>query len=239
MGVRIRFGEDQTSLLALIGVVVIFLGFWYFTIYNRPITNYPTPTPDTNVGVVAFGDSLAAGVGARQNGGFISILSQELGIEITNLAQAGAGAHDIWRNIDSVVDASPRVVILTIGTSDAVVPITPSYQVESRLERIVSTLHEAGSAVIILETASHAYGNMYRDIAYAQDTALVKNVLKPLRGKERYMFDEVHPNDAGHELIAEHVAPTLRYLLNQYHPIEGESDTSTARDNLLSRLGLL
>ena len=122
-----------------------------------------------------------------------------------------------------------------MGTTDAVVPTRPRYQVESRLERIVSTLHNAGSAVIILETASHAYGTMYRDVAYAHKAALIKDVLSPLRGKESYMFDEVHPNDAGHQKIAEKIAPTLRRLLDQHRSSESD-DVDTNQDARFSQM---
>lgn len=233
LGVHIRWGEDKTSIIALMAVVMIFLLFWYLTIYSRPITNYPTPNPETNKGVVSYGGSLANGVGARQNGGFVSVLEQELDITIANYARPKSTAHELWSNIDQVVASSPRIVILELGTTDAVVPTTPRYQVESRLERIVSTLHNAGSAVIILETASHAYGTMYRDVAYEHNAALVKDVLKPLRGKESYMFDEVHPNDAGHQKIAESVAPTLRRLLDQHR--SSESDINTNQDARFSQ----
>ncbi|MFW0871156.1 MAG: SGNH/GDSL hydrolase family protein [Patescibacteria group bacterium] len=238
LGIHIRFGEDKTSILALTIVVFIFILFWYFSIYNPPITNYPTPTPEKNVGVVAFGDSLIAGVGARQNGGFVEILAQRLNIEIINLGEAGASAHTVWGNIDEVLEASPRVVILALGTSDAVVPVTPRYQIESRLERIISTLQEAGSAVIILETASYAYGNMYRNVASAHHTALVRNILTPLRGKGEYMFDEVHPNDAGHQIIADKVEPVLRRLIDQDIILKNQSDGNNLKNWLRIRSGL-
>lgn len=216
--------------MLLLGAVLLFLVYWYVAIYNHPITNYPTPSPDSNTAIVAFGDSLAAGVGAQQTNGFVDILAEDLDIEIINHAQAGADAHDMWNTIDTVIAESPRIVILSVGTTDAVVPTTPAYQVASRLERMISTIHDSGSAIILLETASHQYGDMYYKIAREHQTALVQDVVSPLRGKQQFMFDEVHPNDAGHVRIADKVAPTLSQLLDQHKP--NESDTDSWRDVL-------
>ena len=114
MKVHLRIGDFEISTIALFLLVLGFLGFWYFSAYERPVTNEDSP----NKTVVVFGDSLAQGVGALQNGGISGVLSQELDLEVINLGVAGETTVSAWARIDQLLKLEPGVVIISLGGND-------------------------------------------------------------------------------------------------------------------------
>ena len=53
----------------------------------------------------------------------------------------------------------------------------------------------------------------YRKIARARRTAFVPNILDGILTEPQFKSDEIHPNDAGYEKIAQRIANTVEPLL--------------------------
>lgn len=209
MKINVRWGDDHGSFMTLFVVVVGFVFFWYVTSYARPITNAPTPTPEENTAIVAFGGSLAAGAGSLSGESYVDMLSEETHTTIVNEGRLGELAHEAARRAEAIAAMRPRVTILEVGSHDS----TDEREFTKRMERIISILHESGSAVIILEVPGH--GRIYRDLSRQYNTAYVPNIMAGLPGNDEYMFDEIHPSTAGHKKIAERVEPVLVDLLRK------------------------
>lgn len=209
MTFRVRLGDDKGSLVTFVLLAIALGLLWYVTTYSRPITNAPTPTPDTNTAVVAFGGSLGSRAGALSNQSYVDILSTNTHTTILNHAELGETAADTRKRADSIAALQPRITILEFGFNDT----TDPNQFRAHLEQTVETLHQSGSAVIIVELPGH--GTIYRDVARTHQTAYVPNVMVGLPGNDEYMFDEIHPNDEGHKKIAERIEPVLFELLTQ------------------------
>src|SRR3989344_5841326 len=71
------------AVAALAAVVLL----WYFAFHERgaSVKNYPSAGTD----IIAFGDSLVAGIGADSGKDFVSLLSQKIGKPIINLGVPG------------------------------------------------------------------------------------------------------------------------------------------------------
>ena len=54
----------------------------------------------------------------------------------------------------------------------------------------------------------------YRKIARARRTAFVPNILDGILAEPQFKSDEIHPNDAGYEKIAQRIANTVEPLLH-------------------------
>jgi len=204
-------GDEHKALYGLGFLLIIVAGFWYFTVYERPITNAQEFSPRERATVVAFGDSLVKGVGAKKSGGFVGILESDLGINITNLGVSGDTTEDAFRRIKTVLKEEPDVVIISLGGNDFLQRKNKD-EATKQLERIVSEIHRIDAAVILLEVPG--YRSMHRTIAREHGTAYVSNILSGLLGRDQYMFDAVHPNDAGYEKIAAKIKPTLIKLID-------------------------
>lgn len=81
----------------------------------RAVTNYPPRTGP----VVAFGDSLTAGVGARSGQDYVSHLSRKSGVSIINAGVSGNTTLDAMARLDrDVLNRNPSVVLLWLGGND-------------------------------------------------------------------------------------------------------------------------
>lgn len=176
------------------------------------ITNYP---PDGNT-VVAFGDSLVSGIGAKTPGGFVTMLSDDLGVPIINLGRGGDTTAHALDRIDEVLARDPDITLVLLGGNDYLDRVQKE-EVFGNLDRIIVSLHEKGSVVVLLGVRGGLLGDGYKDeykrLAEKHNTAYVSDVLDGLLGESEYMDDAIHPNEAGYGIIAGRVAPIMERLL--------------------------
>lgn len=140
--------------------------------------------------VVAFGDSLVYGTGSSAGGGFVALVSRELGVPIENLGVPGNTTLDALKRLDEVITRNPDIVIVLLGGND-VLRGMPAAETARNLELIVDTLENSGSEVLLLDLG----------------------ILEGIWGNPAMMSDNLHPNDRGYRLMAERVAPSLKILL--------------------------
>jgi len=173
------------------------------------VTNYPSE----GTTIVAFGDSLVAGVGATPRNDFVSVLSREIGKPIVNLGVAGDTTRDGLARIDAVLVEDPKVVLLLLGGNDYLQNI-PQSETFANLATMIESIHESGAVVILLGVRGGIlrdnYKAEYDRLANTYQTAYVPDVLGGLFGNTDLMSDPVHPNDAGYQIIADRVVPVLQ-----------------------------
>ena len=198
-------------LLIFAGCVLLGVYFIFFNV-SPAVTNVPSD----GVNIVAFGDSLVEGVGASVGNDFVSILSRQINQPIVNLGRSGDTTRDALTRIDDVLEQDPKVVLVLLGGNDYLRQI-PEAETFENLERISQTIHQSGSAVLLLGVR----GGILRDnfkgefaaLAKKHRTAYVSDVLEGLFGNRQLMADAVHPNDAGYQVMADRVQPELEALL--------------------------
>jgi len=194
-------------------VVVLILGVLYwFVSSEQQITNYPS----SGTGIIAFGDSLVAGVGATEGSSFVDILEQEIGQPILNLGVPGDTTIDGLARIESVTRRNPEVVMLLLGGNDALRRISKE-ETRANLYSLISEIQESGAVVVLLGVRGgllgDGYKDMYEDLSRELGTAYVSDVLKGLFGKVEFMSDSVHPNNKGYAYIAQRVLPVLESVI--------------------------
>lgn len=175
-----------------------------------------TNVPSSGTRVVAFGDSLVEGVGANPGNDFVSVLSRNLDEPIVNLGHRGDTTRDALARINEVLEQDPKIVLVLIGGNDYLQRI-PEAETFANLEHIIQTIHESGSAVLLLGIRGGILRDNFKSefaaLTKKHNTAYVSDVLDGLLGNHQLMTDSVHPNDAGYQIIAERVQPQLEALL--------------------------
>lgn len=198
--------------LFISGIILIFLVFWLFPESDYDIKNYPSSGTE----IVAFGDSLVSGVGASEGKDFVSVLSNLINASIINLGKGGETTSSGLLRINEVLNTKPKIVLLLLGGNDYL-RRTPSSQTFRNLGTIITEIQETGAIVILLGVRggllSDGYENKYEDLAREYQTAYVPNVLDGVFGNSDLMSDGIHPNDAGHERIANKIYPVISKLL--------------------------
>ncbi len=168
--------------------------------------------------VVVFGDSLVAGVGVREGSDFVSRISRALdGRTTINAGVAGdTTALGRMRLDRDVLVHDPSIVIVLLGGNDALKRI-PREETRANLAHIIAHLTREDAVVILLGIRGgllrDAYEGMFEDLAREYGVLHIPDVLDGLFGNPDYMADPIHPNEAGHEIIAGRIIPVLSGLL--------------------------
>ena len=196
----------------MIMLLVVGVGYVFLLTDSGTITNYPSG----GTTIVAFGDSLVAGVGATSGNDLVSQLNDRIGEPIVNLGVSGDTTADALARIDSVVEQNPKVVLVLLGGNDYLQNVPPE-ETFANLETIIETIHAAGSSVVLLGVRGGVlrdnFKSEFADLANKHNTAYVSDVLNGVFGNPQLMHDPIHPNDAGYEIIADRVEPVLRDVL--------------------------
>lgn len=167
---------------------------------------------DTDLRIVAVGDSLVEGYGATEGNDLVSLLSKKVGLPIENEGVSGNTSADVRARIARALTTNPDIVIVLIGGNDALRK-TPLAETEGNIGAILAEVQKVGAAPLLLGVVGgfpqDPYARMFTRLRDQYDAAYVPNVLSGVIGRQEFMSDAIHPNDAGYARIAERVAPVL------------------------------
>lgn len=190
---------------------------------------------------VALGDSTGAGVGAVE-GGYVVRLYERLlqhrpGSELTNVCVSGATTEDVLRGqLDQGVAKNPQLVTLGIGINDVGRGV-PLDRFAANYDRILSTLKEKTQAQIVvanipdvssapvvpssLRSQYHrqiqTFNQRLQEIANRHGVTVFDIYSVTARDlpthPEYFSRDGFHPSDAGYELWATEMWPTMARVI--------------------------
>lgn len=207
---------SKPAVLGIVGVLIVCtFVIWNFMTIDSHVS--PTVCKDhtPQLKIVAFGDSLVTGFGAQTEGGFVTLVAREIGLPIVNMGKNGETTAGALERTSSVVAKKPDIVIVLLGGNDAL-RRTSALQVEKNLTALTKQLTDSGAHVVLLGVPgglpfSDPYPDMFERIASASEkVSYVPNVLSGIFGNRELMSDQIHPNEAGYQKIAERVVPAIR-----------------------------
>ena len=204
---------EKRYLFAVAALVVAAL-LWFFLFHstNISIKNYPSAGTD----IIAFGDSLVAGVGAESGMDFVSLLSQKIGKPIINLGVPGETTEQGLARVGALDQYHPKVVLLLFGGNDYLRRLSQE-ETFANLSTVIEEIQSRGAIVLLLGVRGGVLSDHFRgpfdDLSKKYHTAYVPDVLAGLFGHADLMSDEVHPNSSGYARIAERIYPVLTPLL--------------------------
>ena len=195
---------------------------------SEPVPSAKTPQTDVKLPkIVAFGNSLTAGLGLPLNQSYPAVLQQLLTAdgyqyEVINAGVSGDTTTGGLRRIDWSLDGDVRFLILELGAND-VLRGQPVSLVKSNLGAIIEKAKKQNVKVLMsgMEAPSNA-GPEYRkevhqafaDLEKEHDVLMIPFVLKDIFSNEKLIQpDGSHPTAEGARLIAENVYKTLKPLL--------------------------
>lgn len=195
------------SIIAIIAVTAIII--WY-----------PRPQYNPNKVVIAFGDSLTVGYGvvppARN---YVVYLSDYTHVPIINAGKTGNDTSDALIRLQAdVLDKKPDVVIVFLGGNDYFEGYS-SDVIKENLTSIVRAIQKNGAKIILVggdSKISSDYEMAMQKVAYNQKVfAYIPNVLNGILLRKELMYDNIHPNEKGYEIIAQKILPALQRALSE------------------------
>jgi acyl-CoA thioesterase-1 len=196
------------------GAGLLLVGVWVL----RP-QSPQAAIPTSGQNIIAFGDSLVAGRGAREGQDFVSILSARLGVPIVNAGRSGDTTGAAVARLDrDVLARDPRVVVVLLGGNDYLRRV-PADDTFANLKEIVDRIRARGAAVVVVGVAvglmSDPYRERYEALARQTAAGLVPDILSGIIGHPDLMSDSIHPNHRGYEKVADRIEPVLRDVLGR------------------------
>ena len=179
--------------------------------------------------IVAFGDSLTAGLGVPAAESYPALLQARLSAEgyhyrVVNAGVSGDTTAGGLRRVDWALRLNPNIVILELGVNDALRGQDLA-AVSVNLDRLVERFQSAGARVLLAgmrlpPNYGARYGTelqgVYKEVARRRGAALMPFFLDGVGGDPRLnQPDGVHPTAEGYRLIVDRLWPHLRPLLTR------------------------
>lgn len=189
----------------------------------------PFSAADNRPRIVAFGNSLTAGLGVQAEDSYPAQLQRRLDslgyhYRVINAGVSGETTAGGLRRVPWILNNKPELVILELGANDGLRGL-PVDQTKSNLSRIIRQLQEAGTTVVLAgmklppnygQDYTASFEAMYRMLAKESRLPLVPFFLEGVGGSSSLnQADGIHPTKEGYEVIVEQVLKVLKPVLNE------------------------
>ena len=179
--------------------------------------------------IVAFGDSLTAGLGVSSDDSYPAQLQRrlnELGYhyQVINAGVSGETTAGGLRRIAWVLKYHPDVVILELGANDGLrgLPITQTFE---NLRRMIQRLQDDRITVVLAgmkippnygERYASEFASIYRRLAHDFPVTLIPFFLEGVAARPNLnQADGLHPTRDGYTIIVKQLLPVLQPLLKK------------------------
>ncbi|HEX2168619.1 MAG TPA: arylesterase, partial [Longimicrobiales bacterium] len=182
--------------------------------------------------VLIVGTSLTAGYGVGAEHAYPAVLQQMidsagLPFRVVNAGISGETSAGGLRRIDWSLQQPADVLVLELGANDALRGLDPE-EMRANLDGILDRARETYPDIAIVIVGMEAPPNLgagyvtrfrdvYADLAREYDAALVPFLLEGVAAEPSLnLEDGIHPNIAGHRILARNVWAELEPVLRQH-----------------------
>jgi acyl-CoA thioesterase-1 len=192
---------------------------------GRPKTQVSAERPR----IVAFGNSLTAGLGVTPDQSYPAHLQRTLNAagyayRVVNAGVSGETTAGGARRVSWVLNSKPAIVILELGGNDGLRGLSLQ-ETKANLERIIQQLQQASVTVVLAgmklppnygQDYTAGFEALYHALAKRYHLTLIPFFLDGVAGSSSLnQADGIHPTGEGYRLIVERVFPTLKPLLER------------------------
>ncbi len=199
----------------------------------RPGAKSPPPSnaavrPEERI-IVAFGDSLTAGLGVAPEETYPARLQEKLTLSgyryrVVNAGVSGDTTAGGVRRVDWVLKSKPDLVILELGANDGLRGLDLK-ETRANLVQIIQRLQSNGTQVILAGMKlppnygadyTRAFQTMYSDLAKQYGIPLIPFFLEGVAAQDGLnQADGIHPTGQGYVVVVNTIFPVLEPLLKK------------------------
>ncbi|MCF8178600.1 MAG: arylesterase [Sulfuritalea sp.] len=172
--------------------------------------------------VLALGDSLTAPHGVQPGEDWPALLGQKTGWTVSNAGVSGNTSAQALDRLPALLDEhNPQLVLVTLGGNDMLRRL-PQGQTVTNLGRMITLVKAHGAKPVILATpkpsiAGAVFNNLsppdfYAEVAKQYQIPLIADALPEVLSDTNLKGDQLHPNAAGHALLAEKIFDALKKI---------------------------
>ena len=166
-----------------------------------------------NAVILAFGDSLTAGIGASAANGYPSVLSQLAERNVVNAGVSGEEtAQGVKRLAGVLKQVNPDLLLLLEGGND-ILRNRDLRRTKQNLAAMIELAHSMEIEVVLIGVPEKrlfsSVAPLYEELADQYKIVLIDNLLASLLRKSQYKSDAVHLNKQGYRVMAESIYAVL------------------------------
>ena len=180
--------------------------------------------------IVAFGNSLTAGLGVAPDESYPAHLQRKLHAagypyRVVNAGVSGDTTAGGIRRVSWVLNSKPSLVILELGGNDGLRGLGLQ-ETRANLERIIQQLQHASVTVVLAgmklppnygKEYTAGFEALYLALSKQYRLTLIPFFLDGVAGSSSLnQADGIHPTGEGYRLIVEQIFPTLEPLLERH-----------------------
>jgi len=188
---------------------------------------FTSPAPARTTEILAFGDSLTAGLGLPASEAFPARLQARLrgegiDVRVVNAGVSGDTTTDGLARLDWALADRPDLVILALGANDALRGIDPAI-VRANLDAMIDKITATGAKMLLLGMLAPSnwgpqyegeFDRIYPELAKAHDVPLYPFFLDGVAMDPALnQADGLHPNERGVAILVDHIAPLIAKMV--------------------------
>lgn len=164
--------------------------------------------------IVAFGDSLTAGVGASSSGSYPEVLAALVDRRVINAGVSGETTQEGRQRLGEVLEQHhPDLLILLEGGND-ILRNHSSQETEANLEAMIELARSHSVPVLLVgvpEKSLFSYAApFYEELATRHSLAYEGRILGTLMRDSDMKSDPIHFNDDGYRALAEAIVELMK-----------------------------
>jgi len=163
--------------------------------------------------ILAFGDSLTHGTGAKDYQSYPAVLAERTGLRVVNAGIPGEETDAGLRRLPNLLERyRPDLIVICHGGNDILRKRNPA-TTTANLREMIRLARERDVAVVMIAVPSVGLflspADLYEDIAEDLQVPSEDDILADILGDNHFKSDHVHPNAAGYARMAEAVQALL------------------------------
>jgi acyl-CoA thioesterase I len=188
--------------------------------------------------ILVLGDSLSEGFGLRSSQAWPALVTGKLraagltNFEITNASQSGGTTAGALERLPAHLKHKADIFIVELGINDAFRGV-PIATIGNNLQTIIDQVKERNPNVRVIIAGMQlpnytaddyvlAFGQIYSDLAAKNNAVLIPYLLEGVGGDPSLnQPDHVHPNAAGHRILADNVWRVLEPIARKVATEDG------------------
>ncbi len=179
--------------------------------------------------IVAFGNSLTAGLGVARDESYPARLQRTLdeagyAYRVVNAGVSGDTTAGGARRVSWILKNKPTIVILELGGNDGLRGLSLS-ETKANLEQIIQQLQQASVTVILAgmklppnygQDYTDGFEALFKELAKQYRLMLIPFFLDGVAGSSSLnQADGIHPTGEGYRIIVDRIFPLLKPLLER------------------------
>lgn len=168
----------------------------------------------TNDVILAFGDSLTKGVGAKENESYPAVLQSLSGRKVINAGISGEQSTQGLARLPVLLEQyQPKLLILCHGGND-ILRKKNLKTMETNIKQMINRAKERNIPVVLLGVPDFglflsSYEG-YKEVAESTSVIFIEDLISGILSDESLKADSVHPNKDGYRIMAEKIYSVLQ-----------------------------